>query len=244
MRIVSKARKASLSSTSALWLFMAIAFSATAAHAADFPTVAPPPMAGPSEVTPGEAGSTLPLPGGNAHSKNNLGPLEDKVTDSIKGTVKQFSSTDNVNLEDLNTAHQAIAKLEVLIEIEKRLAELDKIKSERSGEKNLASSIPASALTPPPPPAAPAFSPPPSAPPMESFSPPPFKSHVDVSRVIGADGHYAAVIQDKTMYVGDTLPDGSVIVSISSRAVETKLKDGSMHQMRVKGVDEVYGHSL
>ena len=227
MKIVSNAHKASLSSTSALCLLMVIAFTTASASAADFPTIASPPMAGATANSPSPdmAGSSpgesaLPLPGGNGKSKNNLGPLEDKVTDSIKSTVKQFSSTDSVNLEDLNTAHQAIAKLEVLIEIEKRLAELDKIKSERNGEKNLAASIPASALSaPPPPPPVPAFMPPPVSTGMEQpFSPAPFKSHVDVSRVIGADGHYAAVIQDKTMYVGDTLPDGSVIVSISSRA--------------------------
>jgi hypothetical protein len=214
------------------------------ATAAMTPPPSPAPLPAPSfEPMPMANAAVLPMPGmapsGNmsvAHDKS-LAPLEDKVTESARNVVKQFSMIDNVNLEDLNTARQAVAKLDVLIDIEKHLAELDKLHAERNGEKSLAAAIPASALRPN------IISRGGNEPPNEAPVSP-ISSHSEVSRVIGADGHYAAVILDKTVRVGDTMSDGSSVVGISPKGVETRSKDGTLHHMKVKGVDQVYGGTL
>jgi hypothetical protein len=176
-----------------------------------------------------------------ASNRKNLSALEDKVQDSVKNVVKQLSTIDNVSLDDLNSARQAVVKLEVLIDIEKHLAELEKIRSDHGSEKSFAAAIPASALSAPPSMAnaasrthtafeAPAYSAP--------------AQHTDVTRVAGSDGHYTALIQGKFLQVGDSLPDGSTIVAISPKDVSAKAKDGAVRRLKVHGIDEVYGHSL
>jgi len=236
--VVTKA--STLASAAALFFAIAAAGTAQAADAVSPAMMAPPPAFDPS------AGSLPSSVGANAGRDKNLAPLEDKVSDSVKNVVKQFGSTDNVNLEDLNTARQAIAKLEVLIDIEKRLAELEKIRSEHGGAKSLAAAIPATALAPPPMFSAQSF-------PKASMSgngeggdalPPPVRHVEEVSRVTGVNGHYTANIQGKTVYVGDKLSDGSTVTSITARDVELKKKDGTITRLKVKGVQEIYGHTL
>ena len=201
-----------------------------------------------------------PVPGANGpaihNNTKNLTALEEKVTESTKNVVKQLSEVDNVNLDDLNTARQAVVKLEILIDIEKHLAELDKLHADRAGEKTLAGAIPATALMPTP-----------GSLPMPhnnreathaNIGMPTNNSfggmgnmggggiagaHTEVTQITGADGHYSAIIQGKTVHVGDTLADGSTVVSIATKEVTVK-KDGTIKQLKIKGVDEVYGHTL
>jgi hypothetical protein len=206
------------------------------------PTTASAPAADPFAPSPvGDASSAL-----KNHDKEKMANLEDKVTDSVKNVVKQFASTDSVNLEDLNTARQAVAKLEVLIDIEKHLADLDKIRSERNENKSLSSSIPASALVPPSsimPAGAPPMGFTPSTPDQMAFMPP-VSHHVEVSRVIGVNGRFTAVIEDKSYNIGDTLPNGSTVVGISAREVELKEKGGEIKTLHIKGVTQIYGNTL
>jgi hypothetical protein len=198
-----------------------------------------------AEAAPPANPIVLPMSSANtpAGRSKNLSTLEDQVSDSVKNVVKQLATVDSVNLDDLNTARQAVVKLEVLIDIEKHLAELDKIRSERGGERSIAAAIPASALSAPVSMAhnnsRPRFQPS-----SEEMPAAPFAAHTEVTRVSGTDGHYEALIQGKFLRVGDNLSDGSTIVSITPKNVATKAKSGTVRQMRVNGVEEVYGPSL
>ena len=269
MKTVSNAHKfLSLSGTAlalALFISAAPAMSAEPAKPADAPAAAPTLAVSATDAAPAapmaSPSASLPLPGANspANRAKNLSALEEKVSDSVKNAVKQLSSIDNVNLDDLNTARQAVVKLEVLIDIEKHLAELDKIHNERNGggEKALAAAIPASALGMPPSMELPSKSSSSSSASssrnasshMASFSAPSSSpvsgsSHLDVTRISGVDGNYKATIQGKVVSVGDSLADGSTVTMIASKQVTTKSKDGAVHQLKVKGVDEVFGRTL
>ena len=251
MKIATSRFKIMSLSSTALALFLTIGLSQ--AQAADSVT-APAPALTMADATPA-APSGMPLPAATASSSGglinharNLGPLEDKVTDSIKTVVKQMGANDSINLEDMNSARQAVAKLEVLIDIEKHLAELDKIRNPKEGgEKSIASAIPASALAPPPMFASMSRGSVTSgnasnfAQPMPSMG---GGGSSSVSRISGADGHYSAVVGGKTGRVGDSLGDGTSVIAISAKEVSTKAKDGAVLHMKVHGVDEVFGHTL
>lgn len=208
-----------------------VADASTSAAAPSAPAAAP-------AALPLPPSSSLPMsPEANAKA---LSAAEDKVKDSAKDFVKQMNSMSSINLEDLNVARLTVVKLEALIEIEKRLADLDKIHNQGK-EKSLASAIPASALAAPiqlssagtrNSAASMGF------PPMMS---PPHRS--EVSMISGADGHYVATIGEKSYRVGDTLPSGAVITEITAKQVTAKSKHGAEH-LKVKGVDEVFGHAL
>jgi type II secretory pathway component PulC len=69
----------------------------------------------------------------------------------------------------------------------------------------------------------------------------------EILRIVGSNGHYAAVVKaeggNKTVYVGDKMPDGSTVASITPTKVEVK-SNGVSHQLEVKGVENVYGSAL
>ena len=75
-------------------------------------------------------------------------PVTAKMPDSVKNVVKRLNSaTEGVTLDDLNSAREAIAKLDVLIDIEKRLSDLADIRKEREEKVGLLEgAIPESAL--------------------------------------------------------------------------------------------------
>lgn len=224
-----------------LFVAGAVVSPANAANTPD-PTLTTPPAAANLPVSDVAPVASLPnpsSPANGAHS-HNLGSLEDKVAESAKNVVKQLGSIDTVSLDDLNTARQTVTKLEVLIEIEKHLAELDKIHNEHSGEKIITAAIPASALSAPPLPNS-VFAHA-SAPPEVSM--PSFGVLHDVSRITGTGGHYVATIQGKSVRVGDILPEGSTVVAITPKQVDVKSKDGTIRHLSVKGIDQVYGHTL
>lgn len=178
-----------------------------------------------------------------------------KIPESVKGVVKRLNTaTEDVTLEDLNSARGAIAKLDVLIDIEKRLTDLADIRAERE-EKTMASAIPASALMPKnavaPPSAAPSqpfslispASPPTAVMPSVPVSLP--AADVEVARVLGARGHYAALVKigegkPKQVREGDKISDGSVVSSITSDGV-TLLKDKKKRTIKIKDVSAVFG---
>lgn len=252
MKTVSKTQHPLFASALALTLLLGAATaSAQTAQAAPAAADTPPPALAVGADT---AAPTLPTPPSAAANtaagrSKNISALEDKVSDSVKNVVKQLSTIDSVNLDDLNTARQAVVKLEMLIEIEKRLAELDKIHSDRNGasEKALAAAIPASALSAPLSMSASSMASKPSSHASSSESLPSMSmntQHTEVTRVSGADGHYTAIVQGKVFRVGDSLPDGSTVTAIAAKQVTTKAKDGAIKQLKIKGVDEIYGHTL
>ncbi|MDD3288749.1 MAG: hypothetical protein PHX43_07090, partial [Alphaproteobacteria bacterium] len=155
-----------------------------------------------------------------------------KVPDSIKGVVKRLGvNSSDVNLDDLNSAREAIAKLDILIDIEKRLTDLSKIRQERD-EKSSITPISASSLFPKsvsepqlqrplPVPAAPVVASSAPAPaPIPAISAHTPSSDVSIERISGAGGTYSAVIKvnegkARIIREGDKISDGSIVRSIS-----------------------------
>ncbi|MER2519576.1 MAG: type II secretion system protein N [Bdellovibrionales bacterium] len=157
--------------------------------------------------------------------------------------------TEAATLEDINVARQAVAKLEALIDIERRLSELDKVKNERvRGSSAMAAAIPASALLPLP---AAKSSVSNSIKPSSSddtksvsFTSVSFGASHELNRIVGSNGRYRAIIKsgegaEKTYRLGDKLNDGSVIQDITPTSVELK-RDGKKSSLRIKGVDMVF----
>ncbi len=256
--------------TAALVVSMSVGLGGTASSAWAAGPAAPqlPSVPGVSAPLPSAMVETSPVPSmpvtslpgpmntqGGSKDSRNLSALESKLTDSVKDTVKRLGdTTDQVTLDDLNTARQAIAKIEALIDIEKRLTELSKIREEREGKaSSLASAIPSSALMPSMAPSWPPQMPKPlntvsdDAKGSSSSSPMPSSTgSVNIDRIVGSNGSYAAVIKgaaegdEKTVRVGDRLPDGSTVVKITPMSVETRVK-AKERVIRVKGVDTVFG---
>lgn len=184
-------------------------------------------------------------------SSQSLSSLENKVVDDAKDAVKKLSAASNqMSLEDLNTAKMALAKIDAIIDIEKRLSELEHIRNERT-HTNDAPSVPqvaASSFQPPPlmttvSRALPSVSQDLDAPPP----PPPPKAEYTIDRIVGSPGHYLAVLssngQTKSVHVGDKLSNSVEVIEISPLGV-TLNQDGHTRELTVKGVNQTYGRSL
>lgn len=238
-------------------------YSAMGARAADAPLalVEPPaaaPVAAPSAaaapaapaVTP-PAAEPVKTPG--AEMNKSLSTMEEKVSENAKNVVKRLdTASDNVMLEDLNSARQTVARIEAMIDIEKHMAELDKLRNERSGHAaapppaamSLANALPASALQPLP---------------LQTNNMPmgvPTHEHevhrfgggsisgMEISRITGVDGKYTALLklangETKSVKVGEHISGDSTVRSINSSSVEIE-ENGETHTLHIKNVDAVY----
>ncbi len=238
-----------------------VADSTTATAAPASSTAAPVVDAAPKIVAPStNPDPTIAAAATPAAEKESKGPktisgAEDKIADSAKGVAKRLSATEAMTLDDLNSAHQAIAKIEALIDLEKHLNELDKIRNEREGGgPSLSGAIPASALRqanqmpmqalpmPLPSPISSSFSqramPMPT--PMSSFS------NLEVQRIVGSSGRFSAIIktgdaQTKTVQVGDQL-EGATVTAITSSGVELH-QNNVKHVLHVKNVQAVFNNT-
>ena len=169
----------------------------------------------------------------------SLPSSSNKIPSSVKTVMKNLTeTTDQVTLENLNEAREAVVKLDVLIDIEKRLNDLAKLRKVREDTSDLADAIPASAL------AAPPFGAP-GASPMGMPSVPqpmamqPASSSYDVVRVTGASGKFSAQVKDsgglmKLVSVGDELSDGSKITAISMNGVTVLQNDKTRKTYKIK----------
>ncbi|MDX9690007.1 MAG: type IV pilus biogenesis protein PilP [Proteobacteria bacterium] len=177
-----------------------------------------------------------------------------EIPDSVKGVVKSLNhATKDVTLEDLNSAREAVAKLDVLIDIEKRLNDLVSLRKEREEKVDaFAGALPASALgvpspgvvlpTPTAPMPSPVMAPAPSPMPVTSS----FMNDPEVTRISGASGRYVALIKDtdgteRQVQVGDTLADGSSVKAISRNGVTLSSGSGKQgdSKKRTVGVKDV-----
>ena len=157
---------------------------------------------------------------------------------AVQDAVTRLQKVDQINLDDMIRAQDAINRLDLLLEIEKRQTELKKVRDERNKPAPsaaaaaglLGSAIPASALNLP---NRTAVDTPSSSPPSSSFlSKPPSSSKksdsdnggpsekYSIKRISGSDGRYFAVINtdsssSQSVHAGDKLPDGSVVKSIT-----------------------------
>jgi hypothetical protein len=204
------------------------------------PTAAPAAVTG----TPAAAPAPMPVPtppavdSANDDKGTTLEDEESNVPKSVNAVIKHLNKeSENITLNDLNSARQAIAKIETLIELEKKLGELEKVQKER--ESKSAAAVPASMLMP----AAVA------SPPVDTtrFAPPPVSmmGDIDIDRIVGGAGEYKAVVKtadgsSKTMAIGDTLPDGGVVSKISGSGMEIMHGD-TKQTIHVKNVDMVFG---
>jgi type IV pilus biogenesis protein PilP len=192
---------------------------------------------------------------GEEDAEDPLAPTPE-IPDSVKGVVKSLNhATKDVTLEDLNSAREAVAKLDVLIDIEKRLNDLVTLRKEREEKVDaFAGAIPASALggapagvmipTPAPVPAQ-AMAPTPSPMPMAMS-----ENDPEVMRIAGASGKYVALIKDtdgadRQIQVGDTLADGTSVTAISRNGVtlsndSQRQGDKKKRTVRVKDVTTVF----
>lgn len=170
---------------------------------------------------------------GDKTESTTIAGAEAKGTSSVKEVMHHLNnSVENVTINDLNSARQAIAKIDILIELEKKMAELEKIRQEREN-KVMPAALPASALTP--------------GQTTEAALPMPMGGNVDLVRVIGITGHYRAIIKagydgNKTVDVGDALSNGEIITAISTTSM-TLDRRGMKHVVRIKNVDKVFGTS-
>lgn len=162
---------------------------------------------------------------------------------AVQDAVTRLQKVDQINLDDMIRAQDAINRLDLLLEIEKRQTELKKVRDERNKPAAstaaaaglLGSAIPASALNLPKlssnsvtdnpsssssnsftsRPAAPVKKPESETGPSQKYS---------IKRISGTDGRYFAVIStddssSQTVNTGDKLPDGSIVKSISLTSV-------------------------
>lgn len=151
--------------------------------------------------------------------------------DSVKDVIERLSSAEDFStLEDLNSAREAIAKLDVLIDIEKRLADLSKLREDRGEVSSKPSTsvipMPASALMP--------MNVVPSSAPMESSAPVMVErkpaivdaptASIKIERIYGVGGDYSAMLKvdgrTTSVKTGEKLSDGSIVRSISKTGVK------------------------
>lgn len=157
--------------------------------------------------------------------------------------MTRLQKVDQINLDDMIRAQDAINRLDLLLEIEKRQTELKKVRDERNKPAAsataaaaaglLGSAIPAAALNLPKinvadtPSSSSSSSSGSSSP---SFSIPKPKSSegpsekLSIKRISGTDGRYFAVINtddnsSQTVHVGDKLPDGTLVKAITLTSV-------------------------
>lgn len=183
-----------------------------------------------AQVAPGpETGSIQVgvMDSGDSMNSEDMG--SPAVPSSVKNVVKRLNhATKDITLEDLNSAREAVVKLDVLIDIEKRLNDLMSLRKEREESiDGLSASLPDTALAGMPP-AIPVMSAP--MPIMSAPSPMPSSSALDeieVLRISGASGRYSAMVQssdgsEQMVRVGDKLSDGSKVLGISRKGVTFK----------------------
>ncbi len=239
-----------------LWVALGLATPLTAAWADNAPLPIPPapapiaPGAMPVAMLPPGAAAPLPAapallpPGGAADMTKNIATLEEKATDGAKAALKNLDGTEPLTLDDLNRARQTVARIDAMIDIEKRLGELEKLREAKNGggSSNFAGAIPASALTP--------FGGNKGFPKMPAFPSAqeiPVVMHVapakpEISRIIGADGKYEAVLkmsdgEMRSVRVGDTVSGGTVRwITASAIGLDEK---GHTEIIHVKNVDIV-----
>ena len=204
---------------------------AVASPAASAPAPEPTSVRPVANAAPGAANTPLPIPMPPRPADKIGGTLssaENSVPDSVKSVIKHLdSSVEDVTIEDLNGARQAIAKVEVLIELEKKLGELQKARTDRDGRSGLAGAIPASALNG-----------------GGQIGLDAMPATLDIVRIVGNTGHYKAMVRSmdgmaKTMEVGDRMSDGSTITAITSTGV-TLNNGGTVRLVRIKNVDKVF----
>lgn len=207
---------------------LAIASSAAtmAATAAPVPMPPSPPGIGqPSDAAEAEADASKKIPG--------------QVTDIVK---KLQDAKVDLSLEDMNQARGALARLDLLLELEQKMGDLDKVRAKRTAAESMAEEV--SALLPRgvarmpgranavPGDAAPVVTP-------AVLRVQPVAGGYTVQRINGVDGNYTAMLSDAndektSVHVGDKLSDGSTVTGITASTVQLRGPNAKTdHTLRV-----------
>lgn len=184
--------------------------------------------------------------------------ITNSVPSSVEKVVKNLSTqAKGLTLEDLNSAREASAKLDALLDIERKLTDLAKLRQDRDTAINAGNieansgkfeaSIPMSALAEPQPVVAPPAYLAPAAP-APAPAPVPVNEgpkEVDIIRVSGASGKYVAIYkganeEELKVRQGDKMQDDSVVRSISRHGV-TLAKNKKTVTLQIKGISNVFG---
>jgi len=158
--------------------------------------------------------------------RKNISAMEDKAVAAAKTTIKRLDAgSDVTTLEDLNMARQTVTRIEAMIELEKRLKELDKLRgasrSSYSSEQMdevmpspaMIPQIPASSIAPPAVTALP-----------EPVAPISSSSRPEIAQIYGTGGKYSAVLkfsdtEKRIVRVGDKINDDETVMMITSSTV-------------------------
>ncbi|HAX92160.1 MAG TPA: hypothetical protein DCY07_08165 [Rhodospirillaceae bacterium] len=188
----------------------------------------------------------------DAKVKDEEGASSGEIPDSVKDVVERLNTaTKDVTIEDLNSAREAVVKLDVLIDIEKRLNDLATLRQEREEKANEVAAdatYGAAGMGGGAPMAPPALMPAPqgspTAPPVPAMAFP--EKDIEVSKVVGASGRYMATIKDadgtsRQVRVGDKLLDGSVVDAISRSGVTVVSPSKKRNTIQVKDIGTVFG---
>ncbi len=229
----------------AIWAagFVSVLFSAVpiahAAEASELKTdIVIPSVTGPGAVEkPFVQAKKMPI---KMPKREAFDSLKNEVPSSVRKVVEKLNeTTDDLTLDDLNDARAAVAKLEALLDIEKKLTDIAKIRQDREEVENppVVNPVPMSALYQPPP----MGNMPPMARPPSRGGP----EEVEVERITGASGKYVATYKDPmgekhTVRKGDKMKDGSMVKAISRRGV-TLSKNKKVVTLRVKDVNNIFG---
>ncbi|MDD3181272.1 MAG: hypothetical protein PHD48_00475 [Alphaproteobacteria bacterium] len=258
---------AKISMTALTTLFSLILVSGSGVWAQDTSAVAPGPSSSQVSSSVKEALDSISVPGSSLSVQKEKSKQSSKfkteddgeetayslssgnVPKSVTSVVKNLSeTTEQVTLENLNAAREAVIKLDVLIDIEKRLNDLAKLRKAREEDSMLIeSSLPRSALAPSPTDS--------QIPPLSSYGASGTGSahsfsgassaDVEVLRITGAASRFAAQIKDasgsdKLVHVGDKLSDGSKITAISAYGVSVIRSDKSRETFAVKDAPALF----
>lgn len=161
---------------------------------------------------------------------------EHKIPEQVENIVKKLKESNNVDmsLEDMNQARAALARLELLVDIEQKLTDLEEVRRKRDEASGMIPLLPAQAVGGIPMPAAPVAQP--VSMPMQQLPPPP--SSYDVVRIVGTDSDFTALVglgegRTTMVQVGDVLPDGSQVSAITRGGVKIKQTSGKDKILRV-----------
>ena len=170
--------------------------------------------------------------GSDESLKKSIMAMEDKALSSAKSAVKRLDTgSDATTLDDLNRARQTVTRIEAMIELEKRMKELEKLRGERndmSAQSAMSSLLPSNALMA----ALPAsiLTPSVTAPPIVVEEKKVKRSvqntdRPEVVRIYGAGGKYTAVLKysgkdEKTVKIGEKINDDDTVQAITASRVQ------------------------
>lgn len=228
---------------------LAVANSATSMAAAASPLPVPPPGAekvgsaanlasppgGPGTGSPALIQATLPA----VVADDDMPEDSKKIPTQVTAVVKKLQDAKvDLSLEDMNQARAALARLDLLLELEQKMTDLDKARAKRTGADmadDVSAMLPRGVARMPGRGA--------MAVEMPVVTPVAMRTPVvatyTVQRINGIDGSYTAQLssatdEKTTVHVGDKLSDGSTVTGITASTVSVRgANDKTDHMLRV-----------